>query len=82
MLFSQFFTMAERLLSDNNAESLHVRNYKKFISVFFSAYGAWQILIISTLYAVGIGSVLGLVRFRMFADVRLSPKAFASSAYF
>jgi hypothetical protein len=54
--------MTERLPTDDNAESLHVSNYRKFISVFCSSHGAWQILVISTLYSVGIGSVLGLVR--------------------
>jgi hypothetical protein len=54
--------MRERLPSEDNEASLHVSNYRKFITVFCSSHGAWQILVISTLYSVGIGSVLGLVR--------------------
>ena len=38
------------------------RSYMKFIESFANAHGSLQILIVSTLYSIGIGSVLGLVR--------------------
>jgi MFS family permease len=54
--------MAERL-SPSNADSAHTNNYKKFISAFLNSHGSLQILIVSTLYAISVGSVLGLVRY-------------------
>jgi hypothetical protein len=38
------------------------QSYMKFISSFVKAKGALQILVVSTIYSIGIGSVLGLVR--------------------
>ena len=38
------------------------RSYMKFIESFANAHGSLQILIVSTVYSIGIGSVLGLVR--------------------
>ena len=37
-------------------------DYKSFLSIFFQSRGTSQILIVSTLAAVGAGSVIGLVR--------------------
>ena len=73
--------MTGRLPPDNNTDSLYVINYTKFILVFFRSHGSWQILIVATLYAVGIGSVLGLVRsrgvstgfFKGFSSITLLP---------
>lgn len=38
------------------------QSYMKFISSFVNTNGALQILVVSTIYSIGIGSVLGLVR--------------------
>lgn len=46
------------------AESSHMKDYNRFLTIFFQSQGAAQILIVSTLFAIGTGSVLGLVRRR------------------
>jgi hypothetical protein len=66
--------MAERL-SPNNADYVHTNNYKKFISSFLNSHGALQILIVSTLYAISVGCVLGLVRYTFH---RTSPQYLAN----
>jgi hypothetical protein len=75
VLSSSYGNMAAERLSPNNADSVHTNNYKKFISAFLNSHGALQILIVSTLYAISVGSVLGLVRYTFH---RTSPKYLAN----
>jgi hypothetical protein len=48
------------IADDNDNHSR--RTYFKFIDSFAKAHGSLQILIVTTVYSIGIGSVLGLVR--------------------
>jgi hypothetical protein len=55
-------TITDERTSTAGERPIHVDNYKTFISSFVKSRGSLQILIVSTIYAIGIGSVLGLVR--------------------